>query len=129
MISCLTELPLYHLIIYIDRRILWCTHFLLKNAPRSYFRGKILIKSSYWHMNKMCTFNSIESYVTVEFKLHKIASFGLVWCNTVSHFHFPSWFNWIETVWQSIVHPCLSRAMNLSNIVYCPLKLLIFFYF
>jgi hypothetical protein len=29
MISCLTELPLYRLIIYIDGRILWCTHFLL----------------------------------------------------------------------------------------------------
>jgi len=29
MISCLTELPLYRLIIYIDRHILWCTHFLL----------------------------------------------------------------------------------------------------
>ena len=29
MISCLTELPLYRLIIYIDRCVLWCTHFLL----------------------------------------------------------------------------------------------------
>jgi hypothetical protein len=27
-IVCLTELPLYRLIIYIDRCILWCTHFL-----------------------------------------------------------------------------------------------------
>jgi hypothetical protein len=29
MISCLTEIPLYPLIIYIDGRILWCTHSLL----------------------------------------------------------------------------------------------------
>jgi hypothetical protein len=29
MISCLTEIPLYRLIIYIDGRILWCTHSLL----------------------------------------------------------------------------------------------------
>ena len=28
MISCLTELPLYRLLIYIYGHILWCTHFL-----------------------------------------------------------------------------------------------------
>jgi hypothetical protein len=40
----LGSLPLYRLIIYIDRRILWCTHFLfciyLSQVSRNRFHGK-----------------------------------------------------------------------------------------
>ena len=41
MISCLTELPLYRLIIYIDGGILWCTHSLFFIV----FQSTLL----YWH--------------------------------------------------------------------------------
>ena len=55
----LGSLPLYRLIIYIDRRILWCTHFLLLLYP--YFA--VCFKSSLLKLSKtQCIYSTINSH-------------------------------------------------------------------
>ena len=58
MISCLTELPLYRLIIYIDGRIFWCTFLVYILSPnfikerlialKDFFRGRRLFAMSFF---------------------------------------------------------------------------------
>ena len=78
MISCLTELPLYRLIIYIDGCILWCAHFL--------FILMLYLFIHFWHWytripNKVIYASNHKQATTTTKNLHIIFSSGLFHLN------------------------------------------------
>jgi hypothetical protein len=92
MISCLTELPLYCLIIYIDGRILWCTHFFLC----TYFCNDIYTGSHSWNIAKVgikhqsinqykndTEFHLLDVIVSSKKKIQHIPNIKTVWIHNM----------------------------------------------